>query len=177
MLLASYTSTRPGIQGLANRAIRFRLRGAYSHTELVFEPGDGVGALMPDGSCGFGANGSLWCASSVAAEHMPSYSSRRSGRTGGVRFKRVVLDSERWDILPVTGDSEKSAKWFLDHQGALYDWQLVIGFLAWVIPQKYSRWSCSEAVAAALCFEDPARFDPCTLRSAIAREALFGSGR
>ncbi len=43
MLLASYTGTRPGLQGLANRAIRFRLGGPYSHTELVFEPGDGVG--------------------------------------------------------------------------------------------------------------------------------------
>lgn len=68
MKLASYKATRPGLQGVANRLIRWRLRGPYSHNELVFEPGDGVAALMPDGTCAADARGALWCASSVAAE-------------------------------------------------------------------------------------------------------------
>ena len=71
MLLASYKSTRPGLQGLFNRIIRLRLRGQYIHSEVVFEPGDGVGHLMPDGSAAPGQEGSLWCASSVAAEALP----------------------------------------------------------------------------------------------------------
>ncbi len=171
MLLASYTGTRPGLQGLANRAIRFRLGGPYSHTELVFEPDDDVDGLMPDGTCAASVDGALWCGSSVAAEMMPSYSARRVGRQGGVRMKRVLLDPERWDVLPLTGDAWRAAKWFREHDGALYDWQLILGFLAWVIPQKAARWTCSEAVAAAAGFPEPERFDPCTLRAAVARGA------
>lgn len=169
MLLASYTGTRPGLQGLANRAIRFRLGGPYSHTELVFEPDDDVDGLMPDGTCAAGADGSLWCGSSVAAEPMPDYSTRRAGRTGGVRMKRVALDPTRWELLPLAGDAWRAARWFREHQGAPYDWQLIAGFLAWVVPQKSARWTCSEAVAAAAGFPDPQRFDPCTLRAAVAR--------
>lgn len=171
MLLASYTGTRPGLQGLANRAIRLRLGGPYSHTELVFEPGDGVDALMPDGTCAAGPDGALWCGSSVAAEPVPVHSARRAGRTGGVRLKRVVLEPARWELLPLPGDAQRAARWFLQHQGALYDWQLVLGFVAWAIPQKASRWTCSEAVAAAAGFPDPERFDPCVLRAAAARFA------
>lgn len=168
MLLASYTGTRPGLQGLANRAIRVRLGGPYSHTELVFEPDDDVDGLMPDRTCAAGADGSLWCGSSVAAEPMPDYSARRAGRTGGVRMKRMVLDQARWELLPLTGDAWRAARWFREHEGSLYDWQLVFGFLAWMVPQKAARWSCSEAVAAAAGFPDPERFDPCTLRAAVA---------
>ncbi|AVS68119.1 hypothetical protein C8245_22850 [Paracidovorax avenae] len=172
MKLASYTGTRPGLQGLANRAIRFRLSGIYSHTELVFEESDDVADLMPDGTCAAGGDGSLWCGSSVAAEPVPAYSARRAGRTGGVRMKRVVLEPARWELLPLPGDAQRAARWFLEHQGALYDWQLVLGFVAWVIPQKASRWTCSEAVAAAVGFPDPQRFDPCVLRAACARSTL-----
>lgn len=39
MRLASYTATRPGLQGLFNRAVRWWLHGPYSHTELVFSDG------------------------------------------------------------------------------------------------------------------------------------------
>lgn len=51
MQLASYTATLPGVQGVFNRLIRWRFDGAYSHSEIAFEPADGVDALMPDGSC------------------------------------------------------------------------------------------------------------------------------
>ncbi len=57
MLLASYTSTRPGIQGIANRLIRWRLDGLTSHSEIVFTPFDGVDDLMPDGSAAPDADG------------------------------------------------------------------------------------------------------------------------
>jgi hypothetical protein len=168
MLLASYKSTRPGLQGLANRAIRLRLRGPYSHTEVVFEPHDQVGCLMPDGTTAPGADGGLWCASSVAAERLPDYSPRRAGRSGGVRFKRIVLDPDRWDVRRVACSPAMAAQWFKDHEGELYDWQLILGFLAWLIPHKATRWTCSEACAAALAVpEDEAwRFDPANLEAA-----------
>ncbi len=80
MLIASYKSTRPGLQGIANRLIRLRLRSIYSHCEVVFEPLDNVGHLMPDGSCAPGPDGALWCASSVAAEALPAHSPRRAAQ-------------------------------------------------------------------------------------------------
>lgn len=165
MLLASYKSTRPGWQGIANRLIRLRLRGRYSHCEVVFEPGDGVDDLMPDGACAPDANGALWCASSVAAERLPAHSPRRAGHVGGVRFKRIALDPARWDLIRVPSDPARAAMWFRAHQGDLYDWQLILGFLAWVVPHKDSRSTCSEACAAALGvpMQDAWRFDPCNL--------------
>lgn len=171
MLLASYKSTRPGFQGIANRLIRLRLRGIHSHSEVVFEPGDGVGHLMPDGTCDPDANGALWCASSVAAERLPAFSPRRAGESGGVRLKRIVLNSGNWDVVPVSGDAVAAARWFHAHQGALYDWQMILGFLAWFIPHKRSRWTCGEASAAALGFDDSERFDPCVLYAALKRAA------
>lgn len=38
MQLASYTATLPGVQGVFNRLIRWRFDGAYSHSEIAFEP-------------------------------------------------------------------------------------------------------------------------------------------
>ena len=168
MLLASYTSTRPGLQGLANRIIRLRLRGVYSHTEVVFQPGDGVDDLMPDGSCAPDAQGALWCASSVAAERMPAHSPRRAGRMGGVRFKRIVLDPAHWHFVPYQRDARAAATWFAVRAGALYDWQMVLGFLAWAVPHKASRYTCAEAAAAAGGYGDAWRFDPCVLHAALA---------
>lgn len=169
MLLASYKTTRPGLQGVANRVIRLRLRSIYSHTEVVFEPGDPVGHLMPDGTTARGADGSLWCASSVAAEALPEHSPRRAGKMGGVRFKRIVLNPDHWDVRRLAANPVAAAQWFRAHEGELYDWQLILGFVSWVIPQKSRRWTCSEAAAAALGVpEDEAwRFDPASLHQAV----------
>lgn len=168
MLIASYKVTRPGLQGLFNRIIRLRLRAPYSHSEVVFEPGDGVGQFMPDGIAAQGQDGSLWCASSVAAEALPAYSPRRPGKKGGVRFKRVVLDPDHWDIVKVDCDPLAAAQWFKAHEGELYDWQLILGFVSWVVPQKSQRWTCSESAAAALGIaeEEAWRFDPVNLHAA-----------
>lgn len=165
MLLASYKSTRPGLQGLANRIIRLRLRGPYSHTEVVFQPGDGVDGLMPDGTCEPDAHGALWCASSVAAEPMPSYSPRRVGRIGGVRFKRIVLNPAHWDVVPYRHGTVAAALWFSTRAGSLYDWQLILGFVAWFMPEKDGRYTCSEAAAAAGQYSEPWRLDPCLLHA------------
>lgn len=168
MLLASYTGTRPGVQGIANRVIRWRLNGDYSHNEVVFEPHDGVGHLFPDGSCAQGLDGSLWCGSSVAAERIPAHSPRRPGHLGGVRRKRIVLDSRRWDLVRIDRDPVLAAQWFLDHEGELYDWQLIAGYVAWLLPHKAQRWACGEACFASFGAPegDAHRFDPCTARAA-----------
>ena len=167
MKLASYKSTRPGIMGLGNILIRLRLRGIYSHSEIVFEPGDGVDHLMPDGTCAPDADGAMWCVSSTGLERIPAWSQRRAGKRGGVRFKRIVL-SDKWTLDPVS-NPEHAARWAVENEGRLYDWQLILGFLAWVIPHKRSRVVCSEACAEMLGLEDAWRFDPCALRAVVKR--------
>jgi len=160
--------------GLGNILIRLRLRGIYSHSEIVFEPGDGVDALMPDGTCAPDADGALWCVSSTWLEHIPAWSPRRPGKRGGVRFKRIVL-GDKWTLDATPACPQRAAQWALDNQGRLYDWQLILGFLAWVIPHNSSRVMCSEACAEMLGLQDAWRFDPCALR-AVAVMGRAGHG-
>lgn len=170
MLLASYKSTRPGLQGIANRVIRWRLGGIYSHNEVVFEPGDGVDHLMPDGSCQPDASGALWCASSVAAERLPAHSPRRAGHRGGVRFKRIKLNPAHWDLVPYHRDPLAAAQHIKRLEGSLYDWQLILGFVAWFFRHKASRNTCSELCTEAGGQREGWRVDPCTLHEATAAE-------
>ena len=165
MLLASYKSTRPGWQGVANRIIRWRLRGPYSHSEIVFEPTDLVEDLMPDGRAD-AIDGALWCVSSVAAEKLPPWSQTRAGRYGGVRFKRIKLSPDRWDFVRLRNDARLAAVRARMYEGALYDWQQVAGYLSWLIPDKSNRWSCAELCAQALGMDEPWRMDPCSLHRA-----------
>lgn len=166
MKLASYKGTHSGYKGLGNILIRWRLKGIHSHSELVFTPEDNVSHLMPDGSCE-PIDGAYWCASSTGTDVLPMWSSRRAGKYGGVRFKRVKLDLENWDLVEVKQSPIKAAQWFKTNEGALYDWQLILGGLAWFIPNKLSRWMCSESCATALGYSSPERFDPCTLHAAV----------
>tara|TARA_R110001599_G_scaffold171353_1_gene362445 strand:+ start:462448 stop:463005 length:558 start_codon:yes stop_codon:yes gene_type:complete len=163
MKLASYTGTHSGWKGLGNILIRWRLKGAYSHSELVFMPDDGVDHLMPDGTCE-SIDGAYWCASSTGTDTMPEWSPRRAGKMGGVRFKRIKLDPAKWEIDECPGDANKAAHWFKAHQGRLYDWQLMVGFVAWLIPNKDGRFMCSESVAEAIGIKDAFRIDPCILK-------------
>lgn len=170
MLLASYKFTRPGLQGIANRLIRLRLRGPYSHSEVVFEPGDGVDAWMPDGTCAQ-INGELWCYSSVAAERLPLWSKRRLGAQGGCRFKRIRLDPARWDVVRYPADAYAAARMAFALEGSLYGWQLILGYLSWLIPAKSGRYTCSQIAAQLGGFADAWRFDCCVLHSAVSAMA------
>jgi len=165
MLLASYKSTRPGLQGLANRLIRWRLHGLYSHNEVVFQPGDGVDGYMPDGTCAPDASGALWCVSSVAAERLPAWSKRRAGKVGGVRFKRINLAQDKWDLVPSDRSPQYAASTARALEGAMYDWQLIASFLSWLIPGKDGRETCSGLSARLLGIPDPERQDPCSLHA------------
>lgn len=170
MKLASYIGTRSGIMGLGNILIRLRLGGQESHSEVVFEPGDGpeVAALMPDGSLEPDADGALWCCSSVGLERMPSWSPRRAGHLGGVRFKRIVL-GDHWALDATRADPLRAARWAHKNQGRLYDWQAVARYLIWVLAQKLSRGMCSEVCATMFGVPeaDAYLFDPRVLRAAV----------
>ena len=157
MKLALYRGTQKGWRGMGNVLTRWRLRSPYSHCEIVFEPGDRVEALMPDGSLEINALG-LWCASASAADKMPA--GRRAGSSGGVRFKRIDVLDGTWDLIDLKRDPHQVAKWFLQNQGAMYDWQGIFGFIAWPFNQNPNRFACHEACASALGFPEPERLDP-----------------
>lgn len=171
MKLASYKGTRPFPIGLCNVAIRFRLESQFSHSEVVFEPSDMVDSLMPDGTTAKGADGSYWCASSVASEKMPEWSPRRAGKSGGVRFKRIVLDPDHWEIIDYPADAKLAAEFFSRNQGVAYDWSLIAGYLDFFVnivrPQDLDHMTCSEACAAAGQFPQAYRFDPAALHYAV----------
>ncbi|CAN7566055.1 hypothetical protein [Acidovorax sp. LjRoot117] len=175
MLLASYITIRPGIQGIANRLIRFRLQSKESHTEVVFEPGDGVDGLMPDGTCQPDATGALWCASSVAWERLPKHS-RRAGKRGGVRFKRIALKPEHWHLQPYRRDPMLAAQRIKRREGEPYSWRLILGWVGWLItvirPPSRRKTVCSQLAAEAggVAPEQAFRLDPATLRHVVEAE-------
>lgn len=173
MKLASYKATRPGLQGLFNRLIRWRFSGLYSHNEVVFEPGDGVDHLMPDGNCAPDADGALWCVSSVAMERLPAWSRYRAGKLGGVRFKRIVLEPAKWDLVRVVADPVHAAMYAVAHEGNPYSWRLIAKLASWLVSFKVTlQKTCSQVCAAMFGVPDVDawRFDPCTLHAAMQHE-------
>lgn len=78
----------------------------------------------------------------------------------GVRFKRIDITSEDYDVLDVPNiDEAKVRQWFVDHLGQKYD---VIGLLSPLTPiheTKY-KWFCNESIGAAMGIPEPWRFTP-----------------
>lgn len=179
MKVASYLATQAGIEGFTNRLIRWRFAGSFfkdgeaSHTEVVFEPGDGVDHLMPDGTTQPDADGAYWCASAVSFERLPAWSHRRAGKIGGIRFKRIRLEPERWEVKPYKHCAKTAAIWFLGHEGAAYDWGQILGFIYWPVaclfPQKEGRWTCSAATAACVGYTRPELFHPAIVRAMVSQ--------
>lgn len=141
----------------------------------MFEPGDGVDHLMPDGTTEPDEDGAYWCASSTAAERMPKWSTKRAGKIGGVRFKRIVIEPEKWIIRDTHRSAEKAACTFILCQGQKYDWKLIFNFIAWFIlvftKDRENRKVCSEICAKALGFEESWRIDPPTLDRIVENES------
>lgn len=82
-------------------------------------------------------------------------------RDGGVRMKRCILNPEHWDIVDVPMWSTAVAEqWFLDNDGAPYDWR---GAFASCMPfswGEYNEWFCNGAVGASVGLKCPEIFGP-----------------
>jgi hypothetical protein len=89
-----------------------------------------------------------------------------SFRDGGVRFKRIDLNSGRWELVQYEGDPSEACRWFAAHENAQYD---AFSLLAFAVPWRMSdarRWYCSEAVATALgLWDSPDKISPNLLYS------------
>lgn len=137
MILAAYHGTRPGLPGLYNRAVRIVGRGPYSHAELVFAGRDAVERGEPVES---------WSASWM---------------DGGVRCKRIAFDPSRWHFVALPrADAAQAREWFLTHDGEPYDLAGNVRFVFPLIPDSRRGWFCSEAIAAALGWAEPWRYEP-----------------
>jgi hypothetical protein len=160
MKFAAFKGKRKGIMQLGSKAIQIRLRSDVSHCEIVFEPGDKVDHLMPDGTTEPDEEGRLWCYSSVGLERLPSWSNRRAGKLGGSRFKRVNVNSPDWRLTETGKDPVQVALRCKLREGTRYDWQYITGFVFWVINENPTRTACSEECFTVLGFKDSWRFDP-----------------
>jgi hypothetical protein len=88
-------------------------------------------------------------------------------RDGGVRAKRIDLDSGHWHVIPLHTDPARALAWFKSHMGQGYDWLGVLRFIVPFIPQRAGRWFCSEACAAALGLPCPSHYSPGGLAALI----------
>jgi hypothetical protein len=87
---------------------------------------------------------------------------------GGVRFKMIDFNEDKWDFVDLPAHLERAAfGWFLAHRGQKYDLLGNLHFIVAPVADDKRRWFCSESVAAALGLPDPWRYDPGTLASAI----------
>lgn len=87
-----------------------------------------------------------------------SYCASSSIRDGGVRFKHMLLDPDKWVIVPLsesfsTDHLRDAARWFDRYQGSPYDWLGILGFVVHKQWGRGSKWYCSEAVSSALGLE------------------------
>ena len=137
--VALYKGTRPGLDGLYNRVGRMLDRGPYSHCEMVFS--NGISA------------------SSSFLDH-------------GVRIKGIGYSSiGHWDFMPIadpSGAMEAAAwAWFYSHMGAPYDVLGNIRFAFGFARDSFDKWFCSEAVMAALGYDEPWRYGPSGAATAL----------
>lgn len=89
---------------------------------------------------------------------------------GGVRFKTMELGDDNWDFIELPIEWVPAARlWFRQHEGKAYDFwgnlHLVIGFVG----NSPDNWFCSEAMAAALCIDEPWRLEPNALYVVVKR--------
>lgn len=166
MKLISYIGTRPGIQGVGSWLVRVGTHSPFSHTEVLYEPGDGVAHLMPDGSLEPNENGEYWCSSASAGDIMPEWS-YRAGKRGGVRFKRIKVDPSKWlvqELPPSFFNPVVVAQWFVDHQGAAYDYRNFASFAGvvanWIFSDDAGHYTCTECCARSMQFAQAHRFNP-----------------
>lgn len=96
------------------------------------------------------------------------WSASASYMDGGVRFKVIDFNDDKWDFVDIPNVTEAQAwAWFEQHRGAGYDILGNVHFVLSAVGDDKSKWFCSEAVGAALGMPNPERFDPGTLHAAL----------
>lgn len=142
MKVAFFKGRHPGLKGWLGVLTKWWTVGPYSHCELVVE-----GPVY----------GKSLCWSSAYLDH-------------GVRPVVIELDPAQWDVVEIetTPEQEQAAlEWFRSHLGEPYDVLGLFGFVWRREEGDKAKWFCSEAVAAALGYTEPWRFDPNTFAAVL----------
>lgn len=82
---------------------------------------------------------------------------------GGVRFKSIQFDVSRWDFIELPGElfnENNSRDWFTLHLGKKYDFAGLIRFAWGALPERKSKYFCSEACLTSLGIKESWRFTP-----------------
>ena len=80
---------------------------------------------------------------------------------GGVRFKTITYKPEHWDFIEIPTAYEKLARdWFHKHENDPYDLWGNVRFAIGLFRDTRKAWFCSEAVMAALGFQEAYRYGP-----------------
>lgn len=141
MKVAFYKGTKPGLAALFDIGVHAWEAGNYAHVELILSDGRAASSTFLEGGV-------------------------RIAPAGSIDFSE-----KDWDFLelPEGFDEATAVAWFEQHDGDKYDcWgdaHFVVGF----IRQKANQQFCSEAVGAALGFEQSWRFDPNAFYYALKR--------
>ena len=175
MKVAFYKGKRGGFAGAFDATVRWWTRGAYSHVELIFSDGMSASASARDGGVRF-----------KRIEFKPEHWDFVDLKVDEKQLRALILKSlEQEDelrrsiadklvrALTAHGlnqgfDEEYARAFFEERKGLGYDYFGLFGFIWRPGVGKSRRWFCSEAVAAALKFEEPWRFCPNTLAAVIA---------
>lgn len=121
MYAVFYKGTRPGLQGIYSRAVRWIDRGQYSHAELVFSDGMSASASWMDGGVRFKRidyNPEHWDFMALPDELEP-YARDWFERNVGAPYD--LMGNVRF-VLPWLADSERG--WFCSEAlGAALGWK------------------------------------------------------
>ncbi len=138
--IAFYKGTRPGIQGIYSRGVRFIDRGIYSHCELIFSDGVSASASFIDGGVRFKQ----------------------------IDYNKDNWDI--YEIDDPNGIFERKAlEWFVEHEGDKYDIWGNVRFVLGFVKHENNKQFCSEACAEALGFYEGWRYGPNGLASILKR--------
>ena len=112
-----------------------------------------------------------WCAgpySHVELIFSDGMAASASFADGGVRFKRIDFDPERWDFIELPSHLEPAARaWFVGNVSRRYDLLGNLGFAWRPVCGEEGAFFCSEACAAAVGIPAAWRYDPNALASAL----------
>lgn len=85
-----------------------------------------------------------------------------SARDGGVRAKKIDLNSGRWDVFDIDTTPEQKQRaldWFSIHDGDSYDYRNILRFLLPFVGHNKRQWVCFESIGAALGLDKPHKLD------------------
>lgn len=146
MKAAFFKGTKSGLAALFDIGVHVWESGIYAHVELVLSDGRAASSTFLEGGV-------------------------RIAPAGTIDFS----DASKWDVLELDGlfDEAAALEWFTAHEGDKYDVWGDARFVCGLIHQRPHEEFCSEAVGAALGFDESWRLDPNALYCALKRFCLM----